>query len=181
MTAAGFFFHLIDVPRPAAGQARIPASLRGGPSRRATATSTFWSTTSARRCSDRRSRPRGRVRRDVGGQRQGPVLPRVLTGLGRARWNHVQGTVVVADWGGASTGPDAAQVLAASSADITLVSSSTVAGEGLHQYLRNADLGLHQAGVHLVPHLGLEAVGGDTPSGTSSQLPSRRHLLRMPS
>ena len=71
------------------------------------------------------------------------------------------GRVVVADWGGDTTGLDAADVLAASGREVTLAVGSVTAGEGIHQYRRNLYLArLYRAGVSVRHHL--ELAGAET-------------------
>jgi NADPH-dependent 2,4-dienoyl-CoA reductase/sulfur reductase-like enzyme len=73
-----------------------------------------------------------------------------------------QGDVVVADWGGDPSGLDAAEVLAAAGARVTLVVGSYGVGEGLHQYRRALYLErLYRAGVEIRHHLRLCAVQAD--------------------
>jgi pyruvate/2-oxoglutarate dehydrogenase complex dihydrolipoamide dehydrogenase (E3) component len=64
--------------------------------------------------------------------------------------------VMVADWGGDTTGLDAAEVLAAAGKAVTLAVGSVTAGEGVHQYRRNLYLArLYRAGVRILHHLEL--------------------------
>jgi 2,4-dienoyl-CoA reductase-like NADH-dependent reductase (Old Yellow Enzyme family)/thioredoxin reductase len=71
------------------------------------------------------------------------------------------GGVVVADWGGDTTGLDAAEVLAAAGSAVTLAVGSVTAGEGVHQYRRNLYLArLYRAGVRVLHHL--ELAGADS-------------------
>ena len=80
-------------------------------------------------------------------------MPRRLSGYDAAG---PQGDVVVADWGGDPSGLDAAEVLTAAGARVTLVVGSYGVGEGLHQYRRALYLErLYRAGVEILHHLQL--------------------------
>jgi len=69
--------------------------------------------------------------------------------------------VVVADWGGDSSGLDATEVLRAAGSEVTLVSSSVAVGEEIHQYRRNLYLErLYRAGVQVVQHFELAGASG---------------------
>jgi NADPH-dependent 2,4-dienoyl-CoA reductase/sulfur reductase-like enzyme len=64
-----------------------------------------------------------------------------------------RGHVVVADWGGDPSGLDAAEVLAAGGAQVTLAAGSYGVGEGVHQYRRALYLErLYRAGVEIRHH-----------------------------
>jgi thioredoxin reductase len=72
------------------------------------------------------------------------------------RDHSLSGRAVIADWGGDSSGMDAAELLAASGADVTLVSSSVSLGDELQQYRRNLYLErLYAAGIRIEQHLEL--------------------------
>lgn len=61
--------------------------------------------------------------------------------------------VVVADWGGDSTGLDCAELLDAAGNTVVLVLASAAIGETLHQYQRNLYAArLYRAGIRIVPH-----------------------------
>jgi 2,4-dienoyl-CoA reductase-like NADH-dependent reductase (Old Yellow Enzyme family) len=64
--------------------------------------------------------------------------------------------IVVADWGGDPSGLAVAELLDAEGNEVTLAVASAVAGEALHQYVRNLYLGrLYRAGVRIEHHLEL--------------------------
>jgi 2,4-dienoyl-CoA reductase-like NADH-dependent reductase (Old Yellow Enzyme family) len=66
------------------------------------------------------------------------------------------GRVVIADWGGDSSGLDCAELLAGEGVDTTLVIGSLAVGETLHQYRRNLYLArLYRAGARIEHHLRL--------------------------
>src|SRR5581483_7871370 len=66
--------------------------------------------------------------------------------------------VVVADWGGDSTGLDCAELIAAAGNEVTVATGSATAGEGVHQYRRHRYLArLYRAGVRVEQHLELAA------------------------
>jgi 2,4-dienoyl-CoA reductase-like NADH-dependent reductase (Old Yellow Enzyme family)/thioredoxin reductase len=84
-------------------------------------------------------------------------------------WDVLGGTlpagraVVVADWGGDSSGLDAAELLAAAGKAVTLAVAAVSIGEGIHVYRRNLYLRrLYRAGVHLEHHVALQSA---TPGG----------------
>jgi 2,4-dienoyl-CoA reductase-like NADH-dependent reductase (Old Yellow Enzyme family) len=65
----------------------------------------------------------------------------------------IEGTALVADWGGEWAGLDAAEVLVANGVTVTLACAATMPGETLHQYQRNAYLDrLDTAGVLIRHH-----------------------------
>jgi thioredoxin reductase len=74
-----------------------------------------------------------------------------------ARDDHtVAGRTVIYDWGGDSSGMDAAELAAAAGGRVTLVSSSIALGEEVQEYRRNLYLErLYAAGVELLQHLEL--------------------------
>jgi NADPH-dependent 2,4-dienoyl-CoA reductase/sulfur reductase-like enzyme len=73
----------------------------------------------------------------------------------------LDGSVLVADWGGGWDGLDAAERLAGTSLEVTLVCAAPVPGETLHQYQRNLYLErLDQLGVSIVHHTELAAEDG---------------------
>jgi 2,4-dienoyl-CoA reductase-like NADH-dependent reductase (Old Yellow Enzyme family)/thioredoxin reductase len=66
------------------------------------------------------------------------------------------GSVVVADWGGDPAGVNAAELLAAAGARVTLCVASAAFGESVHQYRRNLYLQrLYRAGVEIRMHVEL--------------------------
>lgn len=70
-----------------------------------------------------------------------------------------EGRVVVADWGGDSSGLDCAELLAGEGHETTLVIASLAVGETLHQYRRNLYVArLYRAGVRIEHHLRLTGV-----------------------
>ena len=73
----------------------------------------------------------------------------------------VEGPVVVADWGGDPGGLDAAELLAASGAEVTLAVASVTVGELVHQYRRNLYLQrLYRADVRILQHQRLVSAEG---------------------
>jgi NADPH-dependent 2,4-dienoyl-CoA reductase/sulfur reductase-like enzyme len=71
--------------------------------------------------------------------------------------------VVVADWGGDSTGLDCAELLAAEGFEVTLASAALVPGEALHQYRRNLAIGrLYRAGIRVEHHVELAGAATGT-------------------
>jgi 2,4-dienoyl-CoA reductase-like NADH-dependent reductase (Old Yellow Enzyme family)/thioredoxin reductase len=65
-----------------------------------------------------------------------------------------QGRVLVADWGGDSTGLDCAELLAGAGCEVTLAVAATAVGESLHSYRRALYLArLYRAGVRIRHHL----------------------------
>ena len=70
-----------------------------------------------------------------------------------------QGRVVIADWGGDSSGLDCAELLTAEGYETILAIASVAVGETLHQYRRNLYLErLYRAGVRIELHLRLIGV-----------------------
>ena len=69
------------------------------------------------------------------------------------------GRVVVADWGGAPSALDCAELLAGAGCEVTLAVAATAAGESLHQYRRALYFArLYRAGVTIRHHLRLVEV-----------------------
>jgi 2,4-dienoyl-CoA reductase-like NADH-dependent reductase (Old Yellow Enzyme family)/thioredoxin reductase len=74
-----------------------------------------------------------------------------------------RGRVLVADWGGDSTGLDCAELLAGAGCDVTVAVAAMVVGESLHSYRRTLYLDrLYRAGVVIRHHLRLVEI---TPEG----------------
>jgi 2,4-dienoyl-CoA reductase-like NADH-dependent reductase (Old Yellow Enzyme family)/thioredoxin reductase len=99
-----------------------------------------------------------------------PYVPELdLGGIATAQaWDVLAGPVpvaaqaVVADWGGDASGVAAAELLAATGAEVTLVVGSAAFGETLHQYQRNLYAQrLYRAGVRIEQHLDLVGAGPD--------------------
>jgi 2,4-dienoyl-CoA reductase-like NADH-dependent reductase (Old Yellow Enzyme family) len=96
----------------------------------------------------------------------------------------VAGPVLVADWGGAWEGLDAAEVLAEAGHEVTLASASPCPGDALHQYQRNLYLArLDERGVAILHHLEVAHEGGRLVlrhvfSGRTRPLPPAETLVR---
>jgi 2,4-dienoyl-CoA reductase-like NADH-dependent reductase (Old Yellow Enzyme family) len=93
------------------------------------------------------------------------------------------GPVVIADWGSAWEGLDAAERLAGAGRTVTLACAAPVPGETLHQYQRNLYLArLDDLGVEILHHHEL-ALAGDAPglrhvfSGRERPLPAAATLV----
>jgi 2,4-dienoyl-CoA reductase-like NADH-dependent reductase (Old Yellow Enzyme family)/thioredoxin reductase len=95
----------------------------------------------------------------------------------------VAGPALVADWGGGWDGLDAAEQLAGSGVEVTLVCAAPVPGETLHQYQRNLYLArLDGLGVKIVHHTELAVEDGELRlrhvfSGRSEALPETPTLV----
>jgi thioredoxin reductase len=78
------------------------------------------------------------------------------------------GRAVVADWGGDTSGLDAAEVLAASGYQVALAVGSAALGETQHQYQRNLYAArLYRAGIEVWHHLELAAWDGSRATFTN--------------
>jgi pyruvate/2-oxoglutarate dehydrogenase complex dihydrolipoamide dehydrogenase (E3) component len=88
------------------------------------------------------------------------------------------GDVVVADWGGDPSGLDAAEILAAAGARVTLAVGSYGVGEGLHQYRRALYLErLYRAGVEIRHHLQLCGVSSGGVRFRNAYAPDRETVI----